>query len=85
MNYRVSQGISREAAVKCAKHGARLILHHIGDTQSEQDTNTLINELNAPTQSGEAMATIQVGLDVTKPEARPRADNHVHHQSTTQN
>lgn len=83
MNYRVSQDNGREAAVKCAEHSARLVLHQSEHAQLEQDANALINELNAPAQSGEVAAVVQVGLDVMKPEAGPRADNHVHRQYTT--
>lgn len=67
-----SQGIGREIAVECAKHGARVVLHHIGDKQSEQDVNELISELNATSQSGEGPTAVQIGLDVTRPEAGPR-------------
>ena len=40
-----SSGIGRATAVECARHGARLVLHHIGDSQSKQDIKTLRDEI----------------------------------------
>ena len=40
-----SSGIGRATAIECARNGARLVLHHIGDVQSRQDVKTLQDEI----------------------------------------
>lgn len=40
-----SSGIGRSTAIECAREGARLVLHHIGDAQSSTDIQTLRKEL----------------------------------------
>ncbi|KAL3445140.1 hypothetical protein BJX65DRAFT_310290 [Aspergillus insuetus] len=40
-----SSGIGRAIALECARHGADLILHHIGDAQSTTDISTLQAEI----------------------------------------
>ena len=71
-----SQGIGREIAVECAKHGARLVLHHLGDAQASQDIKTLMGELNAATEQPETVTVaVDVGIDVTETEAGQRCAN----------
>ena len=42
-----SSGIGRATAIECARNGARLVLHHIGDVQSKQDIKTLRDEIQS--------------------------------------
>ena len=41
-----SSGIGRATALECARHGARIVLHHIGNSQSEGDITSLKSELD---------------------------------------
>lgn len=69
MPYRITgcgTGIGRATAIECAKHGARLILHHKGGSKSEEDIDSLQSEIEM-VKSGTRMA--RVAVDVVKPEA----------------
>ncbi|KAH8762361.1 short-chain dehydrogenase/reductase SDR [Hyaloscypha finlandica] len=71
-----SSGIGRATALECARHGARIVLHHIGNTQSEGDIATLKSELdtiytetNISSHYGKGQRYIAVGADTTDPGA----------------
>ncbi|KAI5240350.1 hypothetical protein E4T42_08408 [Aureobasidium subglaciale] len=59
-------GIGRATALECARQGARLILHHIGDTKSSDDISSLQDEM---TRLNKSARTISVAADVRDPEA----------------
>ncbi|KAL4866573.1 hypothetical protein BDV12DRAFT_187333 [Aspergillus spectabilis] len=40
-----SSGIGRGCALECAKHGAKLVLHHLGSPETENDVKDLQKEL----------------------------------------
>ncbi|KAI4841686.1 hypothetical protein E4T44_07741 [Aureobasidium sp. EXF-8845] len=61
-----STGIGRATALECAKHGARLVLHHVGGSKSEQDVETLQQEIRLVS-DGARMT--HIAIDVAKPEA----------------
>ncbi|KAL1296810.1 hypothetical protein AAFC00_004436 [Neodothiora populina] len=42
-----SSGIGRVTALECARHGAKLVLHHIGDAQANQDVRSLQEEIQS--------------------------------------
>ena len=71
-----SSGIGRATALGFAKHGARLVLHHIGDTKSMEDMVSLQAEINSFTASmkndGQGPRHVAVGLDVTSEAAGQR-------------
>lgn len=68
-----STGIGRAIAVKCAQHGAKLVLHHIGDEQSWQDIQTLKVELRSIRgSSSETINDVDLAVDVTDMEAGSR-------------
>ncbi|KAM5345666.1 hypothetical protein ACJ41O_011527 [Fusarium nematophilum] len=62
-----STGIGRAIALESARHGAKLVLHHIGDAQSKQDITTLRAEIGAV--RGSPANDIDIAVDVTDPEA----------------
>lgn len=62
-----STGIGREIALECARHGAQLILHHIGDDQSVIDIQLLRAEINDML-SG-SIKVLDIAADVTDPAA----------------
>lgn len=72
-----SSGIGRQIAIESARHGARLVLHHIGDAGSHQDIQTLRTELadirrQQNLQDDEQAEMVDIGLDVTELEAGKR-------------
>lgn len=67
-----SSGIGRATAIECARNGAKLVLHHIGDTQSQQDITTLrdeIHRLNKDLGFGGEPRTADVAADIRDPRA----------------
>lgn len=78
MSYRItgcSTGIGRATALECAKHGARLVLHHVGDSKSEEDVETLQKEIRLVS---DGARTKHIAVDVAKPEAgRRQATDHL--------
>lgn len=65
-----SSGIGRATALECARHGARLVLHHLGDTQAKHDIRTLREEIETLNRGLEIKAeAADVASDVTHPEA----------------
>ncbi|KAJ3542433.1 hypothetical protein NM208_g4095 [Fusarium decemcellulare] len=62
-----SSGIGRAIAIESARHGARLVLHHIGDIQAKHDIQTLRAEVKALNPS--AIDPVDVAIDVTDPKA----------------
>lgn len=68
-----STGIGREIAKECARHDAKLVLHHIGDQQALHDIEVLKTELRSlrGTPSG-SISDVDVGVDVTEDEAGQR-------------
>lgn len=71
-----SSGIGRATALGCAKHGARLVLHHIGDAKSTDDMRSLQAEIDTLTasisQEGNSPRYVAVGADVTSENAGQR-------------
>ncbi|KAH7117248.1 peroxisomal 2,4-dienoyl-CoA reductase, auxiliary enzyme of fatty acid beta-oxidation [Dactylonectria estremocensis] len=67
-----STGIGRAIALECARHGAKLVLHHIGDAQSKQDIQTLRTEIDAIQGAPATVTTAEIGVDITDPEAGKR-------------
>ncbi|KAH7123159.1 hypothetical protein EDB81DRAFT_913314 [Dactylonectria macrodidyma] len=64
-----STGIGRAIAIESARHGAKLVLHHIGDAQSEKDIQTLKTEIAAIRGAEQTVNTAEIAVDVTDPEA----------------
>lgn len=68
-----SQGIGRAIAIECAQHGALLVIHHIGDSKSQQDVEAILAEISAMRNAREsAPSAVHIGLDVTLPDAGKR-------------
>uniref|UniRef100_A0A8H7N1X5 Uncharacterized protein n=1 Tax=Bionectria ochroleuca TaxID=29856 RepID=A0A8H7N1X5_BIOOC len=68
-----SQGIGRAIAIECAQNGALLVIHHIGDSKSQQDVEALLAEISAIGNAREsAPSAVHIGLDVTLPDAGKR-------------
>jgi L-rhamnose 1-dehydrogenase len=65
-----SSGIGRAIAIECGRHGAKLVLHHIGDAQSKGDIETLRAELKG-VRAADPKAVLEADLaaDVTDSEA----------------
>ena len=65
-----SSGIGRATAIECARNGAKLVLHHIGDTQSCQDAKALrdeIHHLNEDLGFGGEPRITDVAVDIREP------------------
>ncbi|XDG08094.1 hypothetical protein ABKA04_007709 [Annulohypoxylon sp. FPYF3050] len=60
-----STGIGRATAVECARHGARLVLHHIGDTQAKLDIINLKRDIESLTKGSKGTRSIAVAADIT--------------------
>lgn len=58
-----SSGIGRAVAIACAQRGARLFLHHLNTTETENDTITLKDELKSINAAVEHFA---YGADLTE-------------------
>jgi short-subunit dehydrogenase len=70
-----SQGIGRATALECARHGARLVLNHLGDERAKADIATLNEAIEAQNQDIPVKAEVaDIGCDITKPEAGQRYD-----------
>ncbi|KAH7140497.1 NAD(P)-binding protein [Dactylonectria estremocensis] len=67
-----STGIGRAIAIESARHGAKLVIHHIGDAQSNQDIQTLRTEIAAIREAESTVNTVEIAVDVTDPEAGKR-------------
>jgi L-rhamnose 1-dehydrogenase len=57
-----SSGIGRGCALECARHGAKLVLHHLGTREVEEDAKALQKEL--ATQYSTSSVTF--GIDLTE-------------------
>ncbi|THX47239.1 hypothetical protein D6D06_09714 [Aureobasidium pullulans] len=62
-------GIGRAIALECARQGARLVLHHIGDAKSSDDISSLQREIGSFHGSN---GTASVTADVSDPDAGQR-------------
>ncbi|KAL6228600.1 hypothetical protein BDW75DRAFT_246569, partial [Aspergillus navahoensis] len=60
-----SSGIGRGCAIECAAHGTKLILHHLGTAQTEQDARALQIDL----ETRFSTKAIIYGVDLTEDEA----------------
>ncbi|KAI1445463.1 hypothetical protein F5Y02DRAFT_408400 [Annulohypoxylon stygium] len=60
-----STGIGRATAIECARHGARLVLHHIGDTQAQSDIIDLKRDIESLTKGSKGTRSIDVAADIT--------------------
>ncbi|KAL3441982.1 short-chain dehydrogenase/reductase SDR [Aspergillus insuetus] len=60
-----SSGIGRGCAIECAAQGAKLILHHLGTAQTEQDVRALQTDL----ETRFSTKAIIFGADLTEDEA----------------
>ncbi|KAF2008564.1 short-chain dehydrogenase/reductase SDR, partial [Aaosphaeria arxii CBS 175.79] len=69
-----SSGIGRATAIECARHGARLVLHHIGDEQSRQDIKTLQHIISSDRSEVQTSGqrAVEIALDIRDVDAGQR-------------
>lgn len=62
-----SSGIGRAAALECARHGARIVIGHVGDGEAKADAGSLMREID-----GLGGEMVSVGGDAARPATAQR-------------
>ncbi|KAI1212066.1 uncharacterized protein F4807DRAFT_450663 [Annulohypoxylon truncatum] len=60
-----STGIGRATAIECARHGAKLVLHHIGDAQAKLDIFDLKKDIEAFEKGSKEVRAIDIATNIT--------------------